>query len=379
LGNSANEQADKAAAAASQAKNDAEQAANEAEKAADAAARAAAAEEKYNNAQTASEKQAAQDDINAATNDASYSESSANTHANNAKKGEEDATTFSASAQNSVRYMPGLDPATSNFTATHREWLLCGGGYPGWSPTTPGAPGLCAGVELSVESFGNIIGGDGPLALLTLKVRNLSGLFESYAGSVLTGIGLSNIFGGDPSKLMSVTGPCLPTDQDCAAQWALVNGIHAKLPNGVGPVDYKFYTKGLLGGIASTCADFLNPAQPDGNGGDVATPSNPGGLYTTGCYDLNSYVTFTFTTAEPIDISNAFVSLRAQNGFKDGSTACITDDPAHSNDNNVCFENTNVVPEPGTLVLMASGLAGMFVVLGRRRRRASVAADDIIT
>jgi hypothetical protein len=64
----------------------------------------------------------------------------------------------------------------------------------------------------------------------------------------------------------------------------------------------------------------------------------------------------------------------------DGSTACITDDPAHSNDNNVCFENTNVVPEPGTLVLMASGLTGMLLVVGRRRRRrAPLGADDIIT
>jgi hypothetical protein len=377
LGNSTDEETGKAAAAAAKAKEDSDNAAKEADKAAAAAARAEAAEQKYNNAQSDAEKQSAHDELNAATNEAGNSENSARQHEGNAHAKKNEADASSKKAQDNVRYMPGLDPATSNFTATHREWMLCGGGYPGWSPTTPGAPGLCASVELNVASFGNVIDGQGPLALLKLKVRNLSGLFESYAGSVLTGIGLSNIFGGDPSRLSSVTGPCLPTEMDCAAQWSLLNGMHAKLPNGVGAVDYKFYTQGLIGGIASTCADHLNPAQPDGNGGYVTTPVNPNGLFTTGCFDLNSYVEFTFTTAEPIDISNAYVALRAQNGYQDGSTACITDDPHSETGNNICTPTT--VPEPGTVVLMGSGMAALFAVVHRRRRREKAGEVDIIT
>jgi hypothetical protein len=385
LSNSTDQETSKAAAAAEKAKDDADKAAQEAELAAAAAARAEAAEQRFNNATTQAEKDAAKNEIDDATNDASNRASFANSHSNNAQENEETAAASAKQAQDNVRYMPGLDPATSNFTATHREWLICGGSYPGWSPTSPGAPGVCAGVELDVASFGlSDAEGNGPLALLKLKVRNLSGLFESYAGSVITGLGLSNIFGGDPSALVSVNGPCLPTDQDCAAQWALVNGQHAALPNGVGPVHYEFHTKGLLGGIASTCADNLNPGQDDGNGGIVTTPVNPNGLYTTGCFDLNSYVEFVFTTAEPIDISNAYVALRAQNGYLGGSTACITDDPAKDKGSNICNPSTDLpdpstVPEPGTFVLMASGLVGLYGVRRHRRRQVKSTDDAIIS
>lgn len=261
----------------------------------------------------------------------------------------------------------GSAQALSAQTAvTSRSWILCGGSYVGWS-----GPGLCGDVTLNAVS--NASGG----ASVIMKIRNISGLFQSYAGSVLTGIGLTSIGNRSPSNLR-VSGSCVPTTQDCAAQWAMAVGKQARLPNGIGPVDVKFYTNGLLGGIASTCASYLQPSQVDANGQIVVSPTNPNGLFTTACYDSSDWVTFAFNTTTAVDFSSTAVSLRAQNGYPNGSgsTACIYSGTQVVSKQECLLmtgDDSSVTPEPATMILLGTGLAG---VAGLRRRRRSHASSE---
>ena len=358
-------ESDAARSAAQQSEAEAQRASEAAQRAADRALKAEEAENRYNNALNDTERNSAMQDLNDATIGAGEEADRARGHANNA---DSESTKAKDHADNAQRKFDDLPPPTPPVQAviTSRSWMLCGGSYNGWS-----GPGLCAAATL--DAVADQTSG---LATITMKIRNLSGLFRSYAGSVLTGIGLTNILGQNANGL-SAQGACAPADQDCASQWELATGNHAHMPNGIGLVDLKIMTRGITGGIASTCAADIRPPQIDQNGQPVEVPANPNGLFTTNCFGTD-WITYTFMTSAPVDFTYTELSLRAQNGYPNGSgsTACIYSGD-QSDAQNACSlidGNTQVTPEPATTALLGTGLMGLLGAARRRRKRNSAAA-----
>jgi MYXO-CTERM domain-containing protein len=128
--------------------------------------------------------------------------------------------------------------------------------------------------------------------------------------------------------------------------------------------DFRARTNGNYdGGIESGCAPAANPSPPS--------------LFQNPCTDLNSsgWVTFNFTTnGVAWDPTTSDISIRARdlltnNGqLPNGVTECTTDispggHPA------TCIPFTTTTPEPVTMTLLASGLAGMGGAGFWRRRR----------
>src|SRR5678810_961158 len=99
----------------------------------------------------------------------------------------------------------------------------------------------------------------------------------------------------------------------------------------------KFSTRRILGGIASYCAAQIQPRQIDANGQVVQVPANPNGLFTTDCYG-DDWVGMTFNTSAPVDFTYTELSVRAQNGYPNGSgsTACLYSSASDRRGDNDC-------------------------------------------
>jgi hypothetical protein len=235
---------------------------------------------------------------------------------------------------------------------------VCGGSYHGFSGFA-----LCASVDVSIASREV----DGVTKhKVTMVVYNLSGTNGSYDQSVITAIALNNVIPSDVevvSGSLEVYAPCFsdPTRRcNFASEWLLTD--NEPLDSWVGgwlPLDLRARAEQWVDyGIASSCA----PPDPSLEG----TP-----LLVTSC-DPNGprAVTFEFLVDQDFTFDAGSLYLRATNGYPDGwgATICVTAEGGNCGP-------ASVVPEPITIVLLGSGLAGMGGVNALRRRRRK--PDDV--
>ena len=215
-----------------------------------------------------------------------------------------------------------------------RTWTVCGGN----------AFATCASVEVSVSASNHV----------TMRVWNLSGFYApllgfqgTYANTVFTGIGFENV-GSAAGVLGTLTMSGPKRDAD-AASWVLKNSTEIG-----GGVNLDMVTTVPVGssvddGIASQCASSL----PGGTNTLWWNPcALPAGASDPGWIVLQFDITGTW------DLANSYLLVKGQSNL--GSTECITGG---------ANANCSVVPEPVTMTLLGTGLAGLGGLMGLRRRR----------
>jgi len=200
----------------------------------------------------------------------------------------------------------------------------------------------CAAVQISVVGQN-----------VTVRVWNLSGNSAAtygtttYAGTVFTGIGFYNVpAGAGLASQFSVSGPAYGSTNP--GGWAIANQQLG------GFTFYRTNTPGgnATNGITSGCA----------SSGQL--PSVP--LYTNNCTpNLGSnWVTFTFKISGTWDPATSDLALRGINGPNGARTECLTGATG-----TLAANCTTVTPEPVTMSLLATGLAGMGGAGFLRRRK----------
>ena len=217
---------------------------------------------------------------------------------------------------------------------------------------TQGSFRTCASIQ--VETVLNATGGTNVI----MRIQNLQGTlgFDNTGGSLITNIGITAPDIQGASGLSVTTQGAIGTVGNPQSFWTINNssvGGFVEFGAGTNALNYNgLYPASVLrGGIMGCNNAFTVPTD-----------------YYQTCGG-NAWVVFSFTTtnawsADDVQVAFKSAALVSRNG---GTKACRTSDPATANE--YCIE---VVPEPITMTLLGTGLAGLGGVgLFRRRKKDS--------
>lgn len=244
-------------------------------------------------------------------------------------------------------------PAAPAHAMTTHQFDVCGGSYHGYTGFA-----LCASISVSVTE--EVVAGV-TKHRVTMVIYNLSGQNGSNGSTVFTGLALNKVNPDQVSVIansLTITAPCLVGEGMCEyqSQWKLND--NEPLDSWVGgwlPLDLHTYSRnGVSYGIASTC-----------NGLDPSLEGTP--LMLTSCEVGGPMaVTISFEVDRGFTFDEESLFILGQNGPPDGDglSVCVTADGGN------CGPLTPgaVVPEPFTVFLLGSGLAGMGGFSALRRR-----------
>lgn len=245
-----------------------------------------------------------------------------------------------------VALLASVVMAAPAHAVTSKSWTnICGGNLPVLT--------TCASITLDV------IG-----TQVTLRIKNLTGTYGSYENFVFTSIDLYNVpvavdALNDKQPVTHMEGPYRTSNPTNPPPWWTVFNYKGD-GKGVLGLDFGTGINGNDGGIASDCGTslpggsnrlWMTEACGTGNATDPRLLTDPD----------YGWVVIQFNVNSTWDVAGTELQIHGQSNT--GSIKCTTGED--------CMP---VTPEPATMALMATGLAGLLAA--RRRRRQAETEDD---